>query len=128
MMRPQKRPILRLRLPEDIFVLQTPVTQALYIIVNQVNPSFRKNLLRPVEKVTWLDAILFCNALSRILGRSEVYSYSMNGDSIDEKSVKQNRKNNGFRLLTEFEWEAAAQGTQSCIFSGGDDASKYAWT
>ena len=41
----------------------------------------------------------------------------MNGDSIDEKSVKQNRKNNGFRLLTEFEWEAAAQGTQSCIFS-----------
>ena len=24
---------------EDIFVLQTPVTQALYIIVNRVNPN-----------------------------------------------------------------------------------------
>ena len=125
---PSEKPILRLRLLEDIFVLQTPVTQALYVTVNQINPSFRKNLLRPVEKVTWLEAILFCNALSRILGRNEVYSYSMNGDTIDGKSVKQNRKNNGFRLLTEFEWEAAAQGTQSCVFSGGDDPSKFAWT
>jgi formylglycine-generating enzyme len=124
----EERPILKLQLLQDLFVLQVPVTQALYAMVMHVNPSFRKNLLRPVEKVTWLDAVLFCNNLSRILGRKEVYTYSMNGENINMQSIQQDRHCNGFRLLTEFEWEASARGRDSSIYSGGDDAKKVAWT
>ena len=102
----EERPIVKIQLQKELFILATPVTQSLYMTIMNVNPSFRKNLLRPVEKVSWLDAILFCNNLSRTLGREEVYQYTMDGDTIQKHSIQQNKSKNGFRLLTEFEWES----------------------
>ena len=125
---PEERPIVKMQLQNDLYVLATPVTQALYMTVMHVNPSFRKNLLRPVEKVTWLDAIMFCNNLSRTLGREQVYEYTMNGDVIHLPSIQQNKAKNGFRLLTELEWESTARGNKPFLYAGNDDYTKVAWT
>jgi formylglycine-generating enzyme len=62
----------------------TEVTQAEYLRLMGVNPSYFKDsanyLARPVENVTWFDAVLYCNTRSKSEGKDTVYSYkSLNG-------------------------------------------------
>jgi len=37
------------------------------------DPSHFKGGMRPVEQVSWFDAAVFCNALSKMTNRSPVY-------------------------------------------------------
>jgi len=55
----------------------TEVTQASYDSLMGVNPShFTGDLLRPVESVTWFDAVLYCNARSKNNGMDTVYTFA----------------------------------------------------
>lgn len=66
----------------------------------------------PVTHVSWGDSIVWCNALSEMLGFDPVYTYQGNvikdsthptaGDPVQENT-------NGFRLPTSNEWELAAR-------------------
>jgi uncharacterized repeat protein (TIGR02543 family) len=123
-------------LPKGYWMAETEVTQELFQAVMGVNPSYfdgtggdrgvpsgETQTKRPVERVSWYDAIVFCNKLSLLDGKDPVYSVSgvtdwanfaygaiPTSENTEWNAVTQDRTKNGYRLPTEMEWVWAAMG------------------
>jgi formylglycine-generating enzyme required for sulfatase activity len=96
----------------------TEVTQADFKTLRAFNPAkFTGNTLRPVEQVTWFDAVLYCNARSKRDKLDTVYSYESATfeyridttfqNCMDLVSLKIDFSKKGYRLPTEAEFEYA---------------------
>lgn len=86
----------------DFYMSIYEVTQAEYVDVIGNNPSSFSGDNLPVETVSWLDAINYCNARSKKENLTPVYT-------IDGQTVTWDFSANGYRLPTEAEWEYACR-------------------
>jgi formylglycine-generating enzyme required for sulfatase activity len=107
-------------LSSGFWMMSTPVTQDLYEALMGNNPSDFKGGRRPVENVSWYDAIKCANALSRKQGLKEVYT-------IDGENVEADWSANGWRLPTEAEWEYAARAGTDFKYSGSNNLDEVGW-
>lgn len=122
------------------------ITQSGYQAVMGSNPSSFTSGTdapnRPVERVSWFNAIEYCNRRSILEGLTPCYSYSSygtdpstwpagwNGDYNNHMNVICNWNANGYRLPTEMEWMFAAKGgnqSNGYTYSGSNDINAVAW-
>ena len=116
----EEKPRHRVRISRDFFVGKYPVTQKLYQLVMGSNLSHVKGDNLPVGNVSWINAVTFCNKLSKREGKEAVYT-------INGSTATCNWKAKGYRLLTEGEWKYAARGGEYHLYSGSDDVNAVAW-
>jgi len=121
----------------SFYMAEFLVTQEIYVAVTKnENPSEFQGINHPVEKVSWFEAVDFCNVLNSTIGLPPVCDKDYR--FIDSKGIKTDLGNvEGFRLPTDAEWEYAARGGINrrdtplggpvCQYAGSNNIEHVGW-
>jgi formylglycine-generating enzyme required for sulfatase activity len=115
-----EKPAHRVRL-SPFRIDESEVSQAVFQKIMGRNPSKWVAADKPVERITWLTAIQFCNMRSLKEGLHPCY---------DLKTAQCDFAADGYRLPTEAEWEYACRAGAVTRWSFGDAAAglpNYGW-
>ncbi|HAL18606.1 MAG TPA: hypothetical protein DCO86_03170, partial [Spirochaetaceae bacterium] len=109
---------------ESFWISKYEITREVFKRVMGYDPSVfvsndSSNL--PVEKVSFAEAIEFCNMLSELSGLDKCYEIGADGNPICDFNAT------GYRLPSRTEWEYAARGGREFEYSGSDDLDDVAW-
>ena len=107
---------------DSYYISKYDVIQYDYERLMRENPSSQKNDSFPAMGMRFIDALKYCNELSKTNGYDGFYS--INGDS-----VLFNIHGNGFRLPTKYEYAFAARDRKKNAYkyAAGDNLSEIAW-
>ena len=124
--RPEERPRHQIQISWGYWLSESPITQSIWRKVMNSEPSQFRGDHHPVESITWLDAVRFCNRMSEMQGFQPAYHLETGIRTL----AHWNPLANGYRLPTEAEWEYAARsGLDSGIeiYSGGHELEQFGW-
>jgi formylglycine-generating enzyme required for sulfatase activity len=115
-----EKPAHRVRV-SGFYMDKVEVTQKSYEALMGTNPSKFKGPDKPVERISWLSAVKYCNARSLKEGLQPCY---------DPETMACNFDADGYRLPTEAEWECACRAGSATEYSFGNDPAllrEYGW-
>jgi len=117
-----EKPVHKVEL-SSFYIGKYEITQKEWKAIKGSNPSKNKDDDLPVEQVSWIDAVTFCNEISSNEGLALCYN-------ITDTVVTCDFSANGYRLPTEAEWEFAAKGGIFSLgykYSGSNTLDEVGW-
>lgn len=108
-----EKPVHQVTISRGYWIGKHEVTQNDYQLIMGSNPSYFKGGGKPVEQVSWNDAVSFCQKLTEV-----------------ERAAGRLPDGCVYRLPTEAEWEFAVRGgnsTRGYVYSGSNNIANIAW-
>jgi len=115
-----EQPVHKVIISNSFQMSKYEITQKIWQLIMNDNPSGVKADNLPVMNIEWSDAVEFCNKLSNIYGLDTVYIMTGNEVEIDTSA-------DGFRLPTEAEWEYACRAGTTGDYPGTGNIDDMGW-